>query len=304
LKLFIDWLEIASPYFGRIGEIMDIYLIRYFLALVESGSFTKAAQACLITQPTLSAGIKRLEDELGVALFVRSNRRVFLTEAGTRFLSRAKAILNECNLAMDEAKSINEAQTLRLGVVMTLSSKIVAGLLRAYMAAHPFIQIDMFEGTEQELSNRLSERGIDVALSLIRQRDEPHIALFDEPYELALSCDHPLADKSIIKASELVNQAMIVRTRCEVLSETSRHFTDHNVRPPLVYRTAHDERALEMAGAGLGVTVMPKSYANENVVRIPMEGFGLKRTIGVMWRTESPLVTQFSAFAKAYFPFV
>lgn len=280
---------------------MDLYLIRYFLALVESGSFTKAAQACLITQPTLSAGIKRLEDELGVALFVRSNRRVFLTEAGTRFLSRAKAILNECNLAMDEAKSINETQTLRLGVVITLPSKIVARLLRAFMAAYPAIQIDLFEGTEQELSNRLSERGIDVALSLIRQRDEPHVALFDEPYELALSCDHPLAGRSIIKASELVNQAMIVRSRCEVLSETSRHFTDHNVRPPLVYRTAHDERALEMSGAGLGVTVMPKSYISDNVVRIPMEGFTFSRTIGVLWQTQTDLVQQFSDLAHGHF---
>ncbi|MEX0298823.1 MAG: LysR family transcriptional regulator, partial [Kordiimonas sp.] len=73
---------------------MDLYLLRYFLAVVETGSFTRAADRVFVTQPTLSAGIKKLEGQVGHVLFERSNRRVFLTDAGTRFLPRAKAILH------------------------------------------------------------------------------------------------------------------------------------------------------------------------------------------------------------------
>jgi DNA-binding transcriptional LysR family regulator len=260
---------------------MELYLLRYFISLVETGSFTKAAQACLITQPTLSAGIKRLEEQLGVALFVRSNKRVFLTTAGTRFLPRAKAILHEVNMAAAEIAPVEAAPVLRLGVLQTLPATLISNLLKAFATTHPGLRFDLFDGTEQELLNRLDERGVDYALSLQRVVDGSNIALFDEGYRLALPQSHPLAGASEIRGEDLANDSMIVRSRCEVLSETSRHFTDRNVRPPLVYRTAQDERALAMVGAGIGITVMPDSYAAPDVVRIPLSGFTLRRTVAL-----------------------
>jgi DNA-binding transcriptional LysR family regulator len=286
---------------------MELYLLRYFLSLVETGSFTKAAQACLITQPTLSAGIKRLEEQLGVALFVRSNKRVFLTTAGTRFLPRAKAILHEVNMAAAEMAPAEAAHVLRLGVLQTLPAAMVAHLLKAFAAAHPGLRFDLFDGTEQELLNRLDERGVDYALSLQRVADPSSIALFEEGYRLALSHTHPLAGKNEIRGEDLANDSMIVRSRCEVLSETSRHFTDRNVRPPLVYRTAQDERALAMVGAGIGVTVMPDSYRAPDVVRITMSGFTARRTVA-LFRPRFALPERlrevgasFEAFAVAHF---
>jgi len=260
---------------------MELYLLRYFLSLVETGSFTKAAQACLITQPTLSAGIKRLEEQLGVALFVRSNKRVFLTTAGTRFLPRAKAILHEVNMAAAEIGQVEAAHVLRLGVLQTLPAALVSGLLKGFAAARPGLRFDLFDGTEQELLNRLDERGVDYALSLQRVDDGQSVALFEEGYRLALPRDHPLAGATGIRGEDLANENMIVRSRCEVLSETSRHFTDRNVRPPLVYRTAQDERALAMVGAGIGITVMPDSYEAADVVRVPLQGFAPRRTVAL-----------------------
>lgn len=286
---------------------MELYLLRYFLSLVETGSFTKAAQACLITQPTLSAGIKRLEEQLGVELFVRSNKRVFLTTAGTRFLPRAKAILHEVNMAAAEIEQIEAANVLRLGVLQTLPAAVVAGLLKAFSAKHPGLRFDLFDGTEQELLNRLDERGIDYALSLQRVEDGQSVPLFQEGYRLALPLDHPLAAEREIRGEDLANDSMIVRTRCEALSETSRHFTDRNVRPPLVYRTAQDERALAMVGAGVGVTVMPDGYIAPDVVRVPMAGFDPRRTVA-LFRPRFALPDRlretgnaFEAFAMAHF---
>ena len=260
---------------------MELYLLRYFLAVVETGSFTKASSACLITQPTLSAGIKRLEDQMGVVLFIRNNKRVSLTTAGARFLPRAKTILHEVNMASAEISQTEQADVLRLGVLQTLPAALVARLLGSFAAARPGIRFDLFDGTEQELLNRLDERGIDFALSLRRVDDDTSIALFEEGYQLALSRHHRLAGERIIRGEDLTNESMIVRSRCEVLSETSRHFTDRNVRPPLVYRTAQDERALSMVGAGVGITVMPYSYTAPDVVRIPMQGFNPRRTVAL-----------------------
>ena len=260
---------------------MELYLLRYFLSLVETGSFTKAAQACLITQPTLSAGIKRLEEQLGVALFVRNNKRVFLTTAGSRFLPRAKAILHEVNMASAEIADAEPGNVLRLGVLQTLPASLVADLLGGFAAERPDVRFELVDGTEQELLNRRDERGIDYALSLRRVEDDGSVALFEEGYSLALPRHHRLAGEARIDGEDLAAEAMIVRSRCEVLSETSRHFTDRNVRPPLVYRTAQDERALAMVGAGLGVTVMPDSYAADNVVRATLNGFTPRRTVAL-----------------------
>ncbi|MBW8880925.1 MAG: LysR family transcriptional regulator [Asticcacaulis sp.] len=260
---------------------MELYLLRYFLSLVETGSFTKAAQACLITQPTLSAGIKRLEEQVGVPLFVRSNKRVFLTTAGTRFLPRAKAILHEVNMAAAEIAQADSTNVLRLGVLQTLPAHQVAGLLRGFAETGADVRFDLVDGTEQELLNRLDERGIDFALSLRRVADDGNLPLFEEGYSLALPLTHRLAASKTIRGEDLADDSMIVRTRCEVLSETSRHFTDRNVRPPLVYRTAQDERALAMVGAGVGITVMPDSYRAPDVVRIPLAGFSPRRTVAL-----------------------
>jgi DNA-binding transcriptional LysR family regulator len=260
---------------------MELYLLRYFLAVVETGSFTKAAAACLITQPTLSAGIRRLEDQLGVSLFVRNNKRVFLTTAGSRFLPRAKAILHEVNMAAAEIARTEQADVLRLGVLQTLPAALVAKLLAGFSAAHPGVRFDLYDGSEQELLNRLDERGLDYALSLRRVEDDASLPLFEEGYKLALPVTHRLAGERLIRGEDLANDSMIVRSRCEVLSETSRHFTDRNVRPPLVYRTAQDERALSMVGAGVGITVMPESYQAPDVVQISMRDFNPRRTVAL-----------------------
>lgn len=262
--------------------MFELYQLRYFLAVVETGSFTKAAERACVTQPTLSAGIKKLEMLLAVKLFNRSSRRVFLTDAGTKFVERAKTILYECNQAALELQGVEERQVLRLGVLRTIPSDLILRLLRDFGREDAGAVIELFEGTEQEIQNRLDEGSMDLAITILRGRTLPKgaEALFEEGYSLALATDHPLSGRAVIEAAELKNDNMIVRTRCEVLSETSRHFTDSNVRPRLVYRTEQDERALAMVAAGLGVTVMPDNYRRDGVRRVRFQGFNQVRRIG------------------------
>ncbi len=273
--------------------MMDIYQLRYFLAVVETGSFTRAADRTFVTQPTLSAGIKKLEQQIGHELFERSNRRVFLTDAGTRFLPRAKAILHECNMAQQVLDEAGKTPVLRIGVLTTLSNRQVGNLLASFREKMPNAAIEITDGTEQELENRLEDRSLDFALSV--HRGEPNdvsIALNNEPYVFILSNDHDLAGRTRVTASDLAEEYMIVRSRCEVLSETSRYFTDRNVRPRLVYRTPNDSRAVAMVAAGVGGTVVPQSLVDDRVSPVRLIGFDHERRLGLFLpRSDLPAET-------------
>jgi DNA-binding transcriptional LysR family regulator len=262
--------------------MMDLYLLRYFLAVVETGSFTRAADRVFVTQPTLSAGIKKLEAQVGQQLFERTNRRVFLTDAGTRFLPRAKSILHECNLAMQSLEESESAPVLRLGVLMTLPNRAVGELLAGFRKIEPNATIEIRDGTEQELANRLDDRSLDYVLGLYRGEGEAQaIKLKSEDYRFILPNSHKLAGRESVSAADLREEYMIVRSRCEVLSETSRYFTDHNVRPRLVYRTPNDSRAIAMVAAGLGGTVVPTSLVDDRVSASKLQGFTYKRQIAL-----------------------
>lgn len=260
--------------------MFEIYQLRYFLAVVETGSFTGAAKRVRVSQPSLSAGIQKLEDAVGVRLFDRSSRRVSLTEAGNRFHDRARTILVQIQAAEAELTGAPQPELLRLGVLVTIPAAKVGDLVRAFRAAHPTALVSLFEGTEQELNNRLDFDQLDLAITIqrpeLRSRTQP---LYEEGYSLALPSSHPLARKSEITVEQLADEPTIVRRRCEVLSETSRFFTSHNVRPRLVYRTDHDERALAMVSGNLGFTVMPDQYEASGVRRVPLAGFGPRRTV-------------------------
>ena len=262
--------------------MMDLYLIRYFLAVVETGSFTRAADRVFVTQPTLSAGIKKLEAQVGQQLFERTNRRVFLTDAGTRFLPRAKAILHECNLAMQSFEEAESAPVLRIGVLTTLSNRAVGELLQGFRNECPHATIEIVDGTEQELANRLEDRSLDYALSLYRGGEKDRVLkLKNEDYCFIIPKDHVLAGQDSLTAADLRETYMIVRSRCEVLSETSRYFTDRNVRPRLVYRTPNDSRAIAMVAAGLGGTVVPVSLVDDRVSAAKLDGFAYRRQMAL-----------------------
>ena len=289
--------------------MIENYQLRYFLAIVETGSFTKAAQRVFVTQPTLSAGIKKLETDLGSRLFDRSSKRVFLTESGTRFVPHAKSILYQLNLAEADIKSTGRSQLLRLGILMTIPSTIIQSILSAFNRETSGLVIELFEGTEQEIQNRLDEGKIDIAISIIRPASkQDKTPLYKEGYSIALADHHPLAQKETIHPADFAGEPTIVRSRCEILSETSRFFTDHNVRPRLVYNTSQDERALSMVAAGVGFTTMPDHYTADGVKRVKMIGYDFEREIGLLKTSHQldtknqELLDNFINFTKTHLP--
>jgi len=265
--------------------MIDRYLLRYFLAVIDYGGFSKAAKQLNVAQPTLSVGLRKLERLLGTPVFNRNSKRVQITDAGSRLAAHARRIENEFNLAEAAVANLTPVRALRLGVLTTLPIGPVADSLRVAKRSANLERLLLVPGNEQELLQRLRRGQIDAALTLVREESErlaPEL-LFTEHYALAMPSDHPLADQTVIPPEDLADNTMIVRRHCEVLSETSRHFTERGVRPFFAYRGTNDDQVLSLVQAGLGITVMPASYNLKGVVRPLLAGFNLKRQVGFLY---------------------
>jgi DNA-binding transcriptional LysR family regulator len=268
--------------------MIERYQLRYFLAVVNAGNFSRAAAEVNVSQPALSVGIAKLEASLGTKLFQRNSQRVHLTEAGVRLLERARIIEREFNslnlgLAGEDTRAV-----LRIGVLTTLPTRMLRAVVLANAAAEEPDPLEIVEGGERDLLERLQRRRIDVALTLLRPNESryPHVALFTEGYSLVAPRSHPLAGQAQAPGEAFARDTMMVRRNCEVLSETSRYFLARGVRPHFAFRSTHDDRTLEMVRAGLGVTVAPDSCITPDLAAIKLEGFNYERRIGLLFADE------------------
>jgi DNA-binding transcriptional LysR family regulator len=265
--------------------MIDRYLLRYFLAVIDCGSFSKAARQLNVAQPTLSVGIRKLERLLGAPVFHRTSKRVHLTDAGSRLSAHARRIENEFNLAEAAVVGLRPARALRLGVISTYPMSRIADALESARRPPQAERLQIIPGNERELLQRLSRGQVDVALTIVRSDSVRFAAesLFTEHYALAIPGGHPLADRATIAAEELSDNTMIVRRHCEVLADTSRHFTERGVRPFFAFRGTNDEQVLALIQAGLGITVMPACYVAKGVLRPMLSGFTMQRELGFLY---------------------
>lgn len=255
--------------------------LRQFVAIVEAGGFTAAAQRLNLSQPTLSAAIAQLEREIGMPVFLRERRHLRLTTAGNELLSRARAIEREFRQAEAGLRSPTPADLppLRLGVLPSLPAVLVARITAAF--TRPQRSTILTEGNDAKLRRDLGNGGIDFAITLLRD-DERNGAVLDERYGLMVGQTHPLAGRTRVEAQELANETMIARRSCEILAETSQFFTQRGVRPRFVLRSTNDERCMAMVVAGLGLTTAPLCYANSGIRALAIEGYGFRRHVGVL----------------------
>jgi DNA-binding transcriptional LysR family regulator len=264
---------------------MDRYLLRYFLAVAELGSFSKAAARVSVTQPTLSVGIAKLEEQLGARLFERTTRRVSLTPAGSRFLQHARRITQEYEAALREVSETPQLKRVRAGVLSTIPARDLERVMALHANNAGGEALEILDSTERDIANRLSDGRLDVAITILRPGLESFAqeSLRNEPYVLFVSANHKLSGVESIEGGELAGETMIVRRQCEGLPEISRYFTNRDVRPSFSLRTLSDDRAMSMVAAGLGVTVAPASFLRAGLAAVKLAGFTLNRDVGLVF---------------------
>ena len=266
--------------------MIERYVLRYFLAVVDQGNFTRAAAQCRISQPTLSVGIAKLEASLGQTLFLRTNRRIELTPSGTRFAVHARRIEAEFAAAERDLQDTAPTKLVRLGIATTLPPSWIAAALSRARRSSTTERLEVVEGRSSELVALLDRGRIDVMLGAIGD-DARGRVLFEEGFAVAVASDHRLAGRATLAVADVVEETMIVRRHCEALAETSRFFTARGVRPFMAARTVSDDRALTYVRAGLGMTVMPLSFASEGIAMIRLTGFDPTRRVGVLVANDS-----------------
>lgn len=283
---------------------MDINQIRYFLAIVETGGFTKAADSLLISQPSLSVSIRRLERELGSTLFERGGRRAVLTPAGQFFLVTAREMWEKYQFALNGLRDFRSQPTLRFGVLRTFRIDDISKMITTFREKCSNAIIELRDGTVKDLYNWLEQGEVDLIMTELTSLEdtETSLALFQQDFLLAVPQNHPFAHKDRVSLAELDDQPFIGRNNCEIWGKAPQMFEAAGVEPRVIYLADREEWAISMIKSGMGITIMPVWQNLPDIVYVPIAEANLSRTVGLKWRAQqnSEIVKLFRDFAANY----
>jgi LysR family hydrogen peroxide-inducible transcriptional activator len=241
---------------------MELYQLRYFMAVADHGNFTRASEHCNISQPSLSQQIKSLESELGHKLFHRLGRRAVPTEAGQVFLDRVRRIL----LAVEDAsKELRDSPTIerriRVGAVPTLAPYLLPPVLERCRTLYPNLLVHIHEDFRPDLVRSVAEGYLDLAL-IPQPVKDPRLSvevLYSEPLLLVVGKEHPLATKPTIAASDLADESFVLLGHASSLSmEIERFCGDHDFVPKLGHRCSQVNTVKKLVALGPGISILPR----------------------------------------------
>lgn len=289
---------------------MELRLLRYFLAVANAGSFTRAAEALFITQPTLSRQIAQLEQEMGTELFHRGGKRLRLTEKGVLLRRRAQQIVELSDKAREEMmEDDGELEgTISIGWGDLASVSRVAKIIKSFSALHPSVTFDLFTATADDICERM-ERGLtDIGLLL-----EPvDVGTYDfirlnqsERFVVLMAPDDPLAAKRAIAPDDLVGLPLLLPRRAPVHSELAHWFGDRASELDVRYRGNLPASSAIMAMLSAAYPIIVEGGAvhwnKEEVVTRPLDP-DLRMGAVLAWRRDQPLGAAsraFVAFARS-----
>ena len=253
---------------------MEMHQLRYVVAVAHAGNFSRAAEQCHVSQPSLSQQIQKLEQELGERLFDRMKREVKLTPHGESFLRRAVRVLEEVDTAKREAKDATDLLrgTVTLGVLPTIAPYLLPEVITEYLEKYPRVEIVVQEDTTVHLLKLLVACEIDFALASqpIRDARLEVRELFSEELLLALPADHPLTRKRTVSASDLEGEALIVMKEGHCLGDQVLNFCDRSdLHPNISFRSAQLETIQSLVCAEMGLSLIPAMAAKPGQRSVP-----------------------------------
>lgn len=287
---------------------MNLRDLEYLTAVAEQLHFGRAAEACHVSQPTLSMQLKKLEDYLGVKLFERSNKHVMLTATGTAILEQARQALNAAHAIKQIARHASDplSGTMHLGVFPTLGPYLLPHLLPLVRQGLPKIDLLLSEEKTGTLLNQLRDGKLDCALLALPLAESGlvHTALFDEPFLLAVPKHHPLAKRSHIHAEDILSEPVLLLEEGHCLREQALAFCQRiGIGEANNFRATSLETLRHMVAAGNAITLMPKlaTRVKDPWIRyIPFAAPEPSRRIGLVWRASAARQSLFVAFTHLF----
>lgn len=277
---------------------MNLRDLRYFVALADARHFGKAAQRSFVSQPTLSAQIKKLENYLGVQLIERQPRRVTLTDVGARIVPIARRILEDSDEIVSLARRQHDplAGKLKIALIPTVGPYLLPLVTRRLRKQLPQLKLMLYEHQTQPLLDKLRAGEIEMGVLALPVPLEGLEAreLYEEPFMLAMPTTSPLAKKQRMKLDDLSGETLLLLEDGHCLRDQALDVCSRvDVKESDDYRATSLETLRQMVAAGVGVTLMP-----ELATRGPFgSGHGLtvrefakpapSRTVGAVWRKSS-----------------
>ena len=239
---------------------MEIQQARYFVALCETLNFTRAAERCNVTQPSLTRAIRLLEDELGGPLFNRERNRTHLTELGRLVEPHVREVVSQALSARARARAFLQLRRarLRLGVTRGLPLSPLEAVLERYAAAYPETELEIRDGPAGELQEALREGGFEVVVLPLRPSDIDDLhyhALGEHRLRLVVPAGHPLAAREAVPLAELAGLPLLCGAGCGFWEEAERQLAERGleVRPRAVAGCEAWLHELVAAGVGVGL---------------------------------------------------
>src|SRR5678815_5716089 len=296
------------------SEPLDIRHLRYFLAVAEAGSFSRAADRLGISQPSVSQQMRDLEAGLRVSLFQRRGKRILLTSTGLIFQEHARALLRELENFLQEVSSEpgRLRGTLRLGVVPVLNVPLLPELMGMFAADHPGISLIVEEISSTEIETALEEGRMDVGLGFLT-RHSPNLRyerLCTDEFTLIVAQNHPWANRRKVDFSKLHQQRLLQLPDSFVMRRMADEVCrKHQVRPHVIAEINAIETLLRSLGPLKAAALMPKiallGRENLKLRAIRLRGKNLGLDIGLLRLSDSAANTAVAAFtslAKATVP--
>jgi len=248
---------------------MEMHQLRYVAAVARMGNFSRAAESCHVSQPSLSQQIQKIEEELGERLFDRLKREVRLTPAGQAFLRRAIRILDEVDAATREAQDARELRhgVVNLGILPTIAPYLLPEAMKQFTTRFPGVEVIVHEDMTERLLKKILAYEIDFAVAshpLADDRLEIREILSDELL-LAVPPGHALSSKRTITSADLEGERLIVMKEGHCLGDQVLGFCDgRGVRPNIGFRSAQLETIQSLITSGLGISLVPAMAAKRD----------------------------------------
>jgi LysR family hydrogen peroxide-inducible transcriptional activator len=277
---------------------MEMHQLRYVVAVARAGNFSRAAEQCHVSQPSLSQQIQKLEEELGERLFDRMKREAKLTPHGEAFLPRALKILEEVDLAKREASDAHRLLRGRviLGVLPTIAPYLLPAVLVDFAKKFPGVEIVIHEDTTAQLLKLANACEIDFAIAS-RPIQDPRMEvkdLFAEELRLALPPRHPLTRKRTVRLADLEKEPFIVMKEGHCLGDQVLNFCERrDLKPTVSFRSAQLETIQALVQSGVGISLIPAMAARSKRAGLPhyrsLVSPRPQRKIVAIWPKQRPL---------------
>ncbi len=288
---------------------MTLQDLRYLVALVDHGHFGRAAEACGVSQPTLSTQIKKLEEQLGVTLLERTNKSVHVTAVGEEVVARARQILRDVEAIVGAGRRMTGplSGAFRLGVIPTLGPYLLPWLVPALKHDYPELRLAIREDLTAHLLDRLTSHHLDAALVALPVSDDrvETMPLFDEPFWFAeprTTGVHAPSTGPVMKEDDLRGKKLLLLTEGHCLRDQALAIcgtTDRDAEGD--FRATSLETIRQMVATGLGSTLLPAMACGDlldaAVTARPLEG-DVGRRIGLVWRHSYPRIPDLHLLAR------